>query len=273
MLDTTLELINEQLRYREIGLNKGKGYVIQPRENGAFFVFSRISTTELLEEIQKRKPSIQSLDELKTIFLLGPTPTFFGENRATTSWRREFVEYTSEWLGVGLWEPLTMSTFDDRFMVVLPEPLFGDWKDVDYPGLNGIEHVYAQIHWENHFINLASQTGILVLHAHFRWQGNAGPTARFEGGSLFAQMKEGKVNACVLNLPKDTQSAQYINSHLPDAKTLCERGRFQITSCSPLPFKADGVPIIDAGIYECGASEPDHLAPFFKAIVDLALTL
>lgn len=144
---------------------------------------------------------------------------------------------------------------------------------MNYPNLNGLENIYAQVHWENHFINLASQTVILVLHAHFRWQCNAGPTARFEAGCLFARMKENTINACVLNLPMDTESAQYINSHLPDARTLYDSGRFVITSCSPLPLDENNVPSIGAGIYPSGASEKDYLAPFFNAIIELALSL
>jgi hypothetical protein len=75
---------------------------------------------------------------------------------------------------------------DDRFIIVLPEPFSCNWKDVDYPSLTEpMEHIYAQVHWEDYFIDLAVKTGVLVLHAHFNWKGNAGPTARFEGGNYY----------------------------------------------------------------------------------------
>lgn len=86
-------------------------------------------------------------------------------------------------------------------------------------------------------------------------------------------MKEDKVNACVINLPKDTQNAQYINSHLPDAKMLYDKGRFIITSCSHLPLDENYNPKISAGVYPSGESEKEHLNPFFNAIVELAISL
>lgn len=251
----------DQLKYKEIGLTTGSG-VMTRTKHGAFVIYSRISIQKILEAVKEVKP-IQSLEELKTIFLLGPTPQFFGENKATTSWRRDFVDYIDEHL-------------NDSFLIVLPEPFNCDWKLVDYPGLNKPEqHIYAQVHWEDYFINLAAKTGILVLHAHFMWKGNAGPTVRLEAGKLFVLMKEDKVNAAVLNLPIETQTAHYIGSHLLDAQSLYERGRFEMTSCSPLKLDANNNPvdkdgkIVEAGIYPNGSIESGCLDEFFRKIVEM----
>lgn len=262
-----LESIKTQERYRHIALTSGTG-ILKRTKYGGFVVFSRMPPTTLLEKIKEVEPTIESLEQLKTLFLLGPTPTFFGDGvRATTSWRREFLELADQ-----------VAEFDARFLVVIPEPEDCNWKSVDYSGLESWEHVYAQLHWEDYFINLAAETGILVLHAHFRWAGNAGPTARLEAGKLFALMKEGKVNACVLNMPNESETVQYITAHLVDAKDLHERGFFTMTTCSPLII-VDNEPVdnggcvMKVGTYPNGASEPGHLYPFFIAIMNIATLL
>lgn len=269
MMDTTSR-IRVQEYYREIGLTTGKG-VVEQIGFGAFVVYSRITPSDLLNEIQKVKPKIQSLEEMKTIFLLGPTPAFFGENKASTSWRRAFVEYVkSKGLGV----------VNDSFMIVLPEPKGYDWKEIDYPNLKEpIEHIYGQTHWETYFIDLAVKTGVLVLHSYYRWKGNAGPTARFEGGKLFALASVNALNSAVVNIPKDSQTGQYADVHLVDVKEMYKKGRFALTSCSPLNLNEEGIPvdskgnITEAGLYSDGSIEPHNMDPFFDEIVKMANSL
>ncbi len=254
----TSKKICAQKEYKQLGLTTGCGEVKRTK-HGAFVVFSRTSLLELTCIIKSANPLIEKLSEMKTIFLMGPTPTFFGENRATTSWRREFVAFLDN-----------HPEIDDSFMIAIPEPFDCNWKTVDYTVFDvPLEHVYAQIHWEDFFITLAKNNGILVLHAHFMWKGNAGPTARCEAGMLFDAMREDKVNACVINYPAETQTAQYIDAHILDAKVLYERFRFTLTQCSPLKTST----IIDAGVYPNGASDPGQLDHFFSKIVHMAISI
>ena len=206
---------------------------------------------------------------MKTVFLLGPTPAFFGDQRATTSWRRAFVQYLDQ-----------APEFNNDYLIVLPEPPECDWQRVNYPGLSSPdEQVYAQIHWEAHFIDLALQTGIIVLHAHFRWAGNAGPTARFEAGKLLDRLSSDRVNHCVINLPRDSQSVPYLVPHLLHAKELFNQGRFALTECSPLALNAEGEPVLadgtvkPSGLYDDGRCECDALLPFFRTIGLMAVSL
>lgn len=227
---STHQKVKDQEKYRSIGLFDGHGATKQSK-HGATIVYARTSMDELMNMVHKNGNK-----DFIPIFLLGPTPPFFGENKATTSWRRELVQYLDQ-------EP----EIDDRFWFILPEPENCDWKEVDFPGLEGKEHIYAQLHWEDYLINMAAVTGILVLHAHFRWDGNAGPTTRFEAGKLFALMKQDLLNACVINYPDETESAQYIDAHLLDATDLLKKGRFALTNCAP-----------------------DAMTPFFDEIVKMA---
>jgi hypothetical protein len=266
---TWSEMCN-QFKYQSAGLHTGEGVVNQLYQGGPFVVYSRITLDTLLREIKKVKPDFSCLEDMKTIFLLGPTPVFFGDKRATTSWRRSFVEWLLE----------TRPSLKDDILIVIPEPEGCDWKGVDYPTLTEPnEHICAQTHWENYFINLAAKTGILVLHAHFRWSGNAGPTARLEGGKLFSLASSGELNGAVVNFPSDTQTAQYIKVHLLDAIELYEKGRFVLTSCSPLDLNEKGEPIdkdgniVAAGVYENGGVETNNLAPFYEEIVKMARLL
>jgi len=148
-----------------------------------------------------------------------------------------------------------------------------------------MEHIYAQVHWEDYFIDLAVKTGVLVLHAHFNWKGSfqrettfphAGPTARFEGGKLLSLLKENKLNAAVINHPKDSQTIQYITSHIVHGLDLYNRGRFLITQCSPLNLNEKGMSIdkegniVEAGLYSDGSIESGNLDLFYQAISDVA---
>jgi hypothetical protein len=269
----TTNWINSQINLQEIGITQGKG-VVQQTKHGAFIVYSRITPEDLLNEIKRIRPTVTSLDELITIFLLGPTPAFFGDNKATTSWRRSFVKYID-------FEQCVK--FNENFIVILPEPYDCDWKKVDYPNLDGkmdiMDHIYAQVHWEDYFINLAAKTGILVLHSHFRWSGNAGPTARMEAGKMFALMKENKLKGGVINYPIETETAQYIKSHLIDANELFHEGRFMLTTCSPVHLDNDNKPVdnkgnyLPAGVYSNGSIEESSLDPFFHEIVIMAIKM
>ena len=167
----------------------------------ALIVFSRITPDSLLKEIKNFNPYIRDLRDLHFIFLLGPTPTFFGENKATTSWRRAFIDYCDKY-----------KELNNSYVIVLPEPKDCNWESVNYPKLKGKEHIYCQLHWEDYFINLAALNGVLVSNAYFRWKGNAGSTAGLETGKLFALIKESKVNAAVLNYPLNLQTAEYIEA-------------------------------------------------------------
>ena len=130
-----MDAAREQLMYQHLGVTSGKGVIQQLHENGPFIVYSRTSPDDVLKKIQSIKP-ITSIKEMKTIFLLGPTPQFFGENKASTSWRRAFVEY------------LKIHRLNDSYLVVLPEPYSCDWKDVDYECFTQpMEHIYGQVHW------------------------------------------------------------------------------------------------------------------------------
>ena len=134
VLNDSMERVKAQLVYRRFGRYTGSGKVIQRRENGPFIVYSRIDIMKLTDEINTKLSTRKCLDEMKIIFLMGPTPAFFGELKATTSWRREFVNYLTD-----------HSLLDDRFMVVLPEPEECDWSKVDFPLLKKREeHIYAQ---------------------------------------------------------------------------------------------------------------------------------
>lgn len=159
------EAIMKQFRLKEIALRDGDGRV-ERTKGGAFIVFSRVSLQKLLEIVRESNPRVQELEQMNTIFLMGPTPRFFGpvEGRATTSWRREFLQYADE-----------NQALNENWLIVLPEPWNFDWSSVDYPSLEGEEQVFAQIHWENHFIGLSLRKGVAVFHSHFRWKGNAGP--------------------------------------------------------------------------------------------------
>ena len=109
-----------------------------------------------------------------------------------------------------------------------------------------------------------------MVFSHFIWKGNMGPTSRFEAGKMFGLIKEEKVNSCVLNYPAETETAQYMIAHLLDAQSLCKRGRFAITSCTPLQ---GGVTKEDGGIYPNGGVDLGQLDPFFEQIVKTALRL
>lgn len=264
-IQRTRQAMADQEQFREMGVHSGKG-VCEQSQHGAFIVYARLSPDALLKYIQERRPSVGKLEEMHTIFLMGPTPRFYGDERASTSWRREFVAYMDE-------TPL----FDSRFLVVVPEPRDCDWTSVDYPGVTRpVEHIYGQLHWEDYFISLASETGVLVLHAHFRWGGNAGPTARIEAGRLMTLLRKGSLCAAVINYPCDTETAQYIEAHLMYANTHLMYGLFLLSDCSPLaldesgkPVGADGV-VRPAGVYESGASEEGRLRPFFDDIATVA---
>ncbi len=272
IMDTTFDILHQQLKYRYISTRKGTGTVYQLYTDGPFIVYSRISVNDLLHIIRLRLPPnrmIESLDEMKTIFLAGPTPEFFGAKKASTSWRRSFVDYLTK-----------TKQLDDSYLVVLPEPYGCDWKDVDYDCLTEpMEHVYAQIHWETHFIDLAVKTGVYVAHAYARWSGNALPTGRFEIGKLLSLMEENKLKAAVINCPKESQSIQYITAHILDAELLYYNDKFILTQCSSLNLNSDNVPIdkdgnvIEAGIYPNGGIELGNLDPFFHAICDVACKL
>ena len=264
----TFDMISKQLHYQTVSIREGEGVVMQLYSDGPFVVYSRISADKVLGYVRAYCPKINSLDEMKTIFLLGPTPPFFGSNRATTSWRRSFLEYLTN-----------NKSLNDNFLIVLPEPYSCEWKDVDYKCLTEpMEHIYAQVHWEDYFIDLAVKTGVLVLHAHFRWLGggNAGPTARFEGGKLLSLLKEDKLTAAVINLPKDSQTIQYITTHLVHALSLYNKGRFLLTECSPLTLNDNNFPIdrdgkiMEAGLYPDGSIIDGNLNPFFNAITNIA---
>lgn len=254
-----------QKHYHNIALNYGSG-CLERSKYGAFIAYSRISVNSLLEQIREVKPIVKSLEDMMTIFLLGPTPRFYGETRASTSWRREFIEYIDG-----------CENLNDNFLIVLPEPKSCNWKDVDFPNLIDKQHIYAQVHWEDYFINLAAKTGLLVLHAHFRWGGNAGPTARIETGKLLALSKENLVRAAVINYPQDCETAEYIESHLLDMENLYVSGYFSLTHCTPLELNSNDKPIdnigniIEAGIYSDGSSEKGSLDIFFNEIVRIAL--
>ena len=262
----TFNLISKQSEYQSVSIRYGNGIIIQLYVNGPFIVYSRTSEQKVLNTIRNYR-SIETLDEMKTIFLLGPTPQFFGENKATTSWRRDFLEYLTK-----------KRMLNDSFLIVLPEPFTCDWKDVNYKDLiDPMEHIYCQIHWEDYFIDLAVKTGILVLHAQFMWKGNAGPTARFEGGKLLSLLKEDKLNAAVINCPKESQTIQYITSHLVHSLSLYNKGRFLFTECSPLKLNDRGIPvdkdnnIIEAGLYSDGSIESGNLDEFYHAISHIAI--
>ena len=267
-MDLTYRRVIAQEKYRLAGINTGEGK-IERSKHGAFIVYSRASLSSVTEVVHQARPEITHLEQLKTVFLLGPTPTFFGENKATTSWRRAFVTYLD-----------TAFEFNDSFLIVLPEPFDCDWQSVAYPGLHGVEHIYAQVHWEDAFIDLAFKTGIAVLHAHFRWQGNAGPTARLEAGKLLALMKEDKVKCCVINLPNDSETVQYIEAHLLDALKYTLEGRFLLDFCSPLrlnekcqPVKDDDGQVEESGVYANGGILDGGLLPFFKLLSQMATSL
>lgn len=260
-----MEELEKQLICKEIGIRDGIGSISQLYEKGPFVLYSRTSANDTLAFIQTTK-HIEHLDEMKTIFLLGPTPKFFGEDRASTSWRRSFVDYVKN-----------DSILNDDFLIVLPEPASCNWKDVDYGTLSDpMDQIYGQLHWEDYFINLAARSGVLVLHSHFRWSGNAGPTARCEAGKLFALMTANRINAAVVNLPEETQTCQYINAHLLDALSLFNQGKFALTKCSPVALNENKVPIdrdnkvLDAGIYPDGSIESGNLDEFFAAIIRIA---
>lgn len=266
-MEFTCGRTNGQEKYRLAGLETGTGEIKQSK-HGAFIIYARASVKTILETIQVVRPELTHLEQLKTVFLIGPTPTFCGVNKATTSWRREFVQYLDE-----------ADEFDDTFMIVLPEPFNCDWASVDYPNLVGIEHVFAQVHWENEFIDLAVKTGITVLHSHFRWKGNAGPTARLEAGKVLSLIKENKVKCCVINLPKDSQTVQYIETHLHDAIKYAREGRFLLSECSPLELDWNLTPrlengtIQESGVHDDGSSSKDRLFLFFKCISKMAIAL
>ncbi len=262
-----LSALKRQQELSQFAVREGRGQIIQSA-HGAFVVFSRASLNTVLWAVRRVKPIITALTQLKTVFLLGPTPTFFGEQRATTSWRRDFVRYLDQ-----------SPAFNSDYLIVLPEPYDCDWSSVNYEGLTSDEQVYAQIHWETHFIDLALITGVIVLHAHFRWAGNAGPTARFEAGKLLDRLDADRVNHCVINLPRDSQSVPYLMPHLMAAQAMLEQGRFALTECSPLvlneknePVRLDGA-LQPSGLYEDGSCEPDTLLPFFHAIETMAISL
>lgn len=262
------DIIQEQTIYQAIAITDGNGCV-ERTKHGAFIVYSRISLDSLFKIVSEgRHTTVRSLEDLKTIFLLGPTPKFYGDNCASTSWRREFVKYLEE-----------CENINDDFIIILPEPKSCNWQDVDFPGLIGVQHIYAQIHWEDYFINLAARTGVLVLHAHFRWGGNAGPTARLEAGKLLALAREGLIKSAVINCPQDSETAEYIKAHLLDMYDLYSRGRFGLTTCSPLNLNDNNKPIdnegniMEAGIYHNGSGEQGLMNVFFKEIVTIALNI
>lgn len=255
---TTTQAIFHQHSLAEEALRSGSGHIGRT-QCGAFIIYSRISEEELLTEIRRERPSMESLREMSTVFLMGPTPRFFGEKegRATTSWRREFLEYADSHQGL-----------TSEWLIVLPEPYDCNWSSVDYPGLKPSEQVHAQIHWETFFINLSLNKGITVLHAHFRWSGNAGPTARCEAGRVMNELT--KLDRCVINLPPDSESVPYIEAHLSDATIAHTENKFRLTRSSPLQLLTDGfTPVLSQGIHPSGASDPGQLNDFFEAILGL----
>jgi hypothetical protein len=211
---------------KSISLQSGIG-VVERTGYGAFVVYSRTSLSDLLMVVQDVRKDITSLDKMSTIFLMGPTPVFYGpaEGRAKTSWRRDFLRYVGN-------EP----TIDSDWLIVLPEPYHCDWSQVDYPAklrMSSDEQIWAQIHWENHFIKMSLNKGVAVMHAYFRWDGNAGSTARCEAGSLLSKIEDGKCDRVVLNLPLDSQSVPYLEAHLLDAYELMMSGKFSLVRDSP----------------------------------------
>lgn len=241
-METEEDPIVRQIRLKEIALRDGSGRV-ERTTGGAFIVYSRVSLPTLLDIIQLSNPSIKKLSEMKTIFLMGPTPKFYGEERATTSWRREFLSYAD-----------TNIALNEDWLIVLPEPFDCNWSSVDYPLLSSEEQVYAQIHWEDYFIGLSMKRGIAVFHSHFRWKGNAGPTARFEGGRLLASFE--KMDCVVLNLSPDSQNVPYLEAHLSKAIRMRALGLLKLTRCSPLSTKGEEIEVIG------------QLNEFFNAILD-----
>lgn len=248
-----------QERLRGIALSDGHG-VVKRSAHGAFIVFARASPEAVLKEIQKVHSYVESLREMTVVFLAGPTPRFFGsvEERASTSWRREFLLYIDG-----------QPQMNGSFLIVVPEPEQCDWGQVDFAGLSSVQdNTYAQLHWEAHYIFLASQYGTLVLHSHFRWAGNAGPTARCEAGHLFALMANGKLRSGVVNCAPDSQTTQYIEAHLADALMLLRAGLFVTTACSPLLAPNESLP---AGTHTDGSSDLGALDLFFAAICETAI--
>lgn len=253
---TTSDVIMREIRLKEVALRDGKGRV-ERIEGGAFVVYSRVSRRELLDIIQRSNPSVQDLDQMKTIFLMGPTPKFWGEDgRATTSWRREFLSYVS-----------TSKSLNENWMIILPEPFDCNWSSVDYPLLSSGEQVSAQIHWEDYFIGLSMRNGIAVFHSHFRWKGNAGPTARFEGGRLLASLAH--LDRVVFNLSPDSQSVPYIEPHLSKALCLNELGSFRLTRCSPLHRPSSS----DEGVMEEEEAEEREVVGQMNVFFDAILSL
>lgn len=108
-----------------------------------------------------------------------------------------------------------------------------------------MRQIHAQLHWETRFLDMALKNGIVALHA--------GTTMCLDAGKLLDRLSQNQVNCCVINLPQDSQSSQYIGAHLRGASDLFHNGRFILTECNP-----------DKG---------GSLNPFFDALEKMAITL
>jgi hypothetical protein len=112
----------------------------------------------------------------KGVFLAGPTP---GDGTMLTSWRRTVIA-----------ELESRFAIDDENVVVLPEPLDGEWKSILSPNQDRFSKAdNDQIGWELQYLQLCDITAFWLPvywtdQSAGSFPANIGPTTRWEFGMM-----------------------------------------------------------------------------------------
>lgn len=137
------------------------------------------------------------------VFLGGPTPP---SGEMQNGWRRKIIT-----------ELKKDTRLDPSMIVVSPEPLSGDWDEID--NLNPKSHLEVirdkQMPWELQYLNLCDITAFwLPTYWNKEKAGifaaNIGPTSRWEFGYFFQEyLKNSNKRSFIIGSPTDAESIKW----------------------------------------------------------------
>ena len=137
------------------------------------------------------------------VFLAGPTPP---NGEMTTGWRRVVVDRL-----------VNDSRLDPRMLVVSPEPITGNWAEIDNKNPESeLEKVRnQQIPWELQYLQLCDITAFWLptywnKEKSNEYPANIGPTSRWEFGYFFQEyLKNPMKKHFIIGSPEDAESLNW----------------------------------------------------------------